>query len=130
MRLADLGEQRSEAGRVWRRVRTPEGQEGWVAAELLTATGSATVAPKPTTAVSAVQTALATTRTTVPAPPTRDAAEPAGPPLDLIPTATLQRPSAPEPRSRATPATAPGSPRPLPPPRATEKPVGRPIFAP
>ena len=45
--VADLGEERLEAGRAWRRVRAPDGTEGWAAAEFLASPVTPPTPPTP-----------------------------------------------------------------------------------
>jgi hypothetical protein len=76
-----LGEEQREGDRLWRKVRDPEGREGWVAADFLTDRAPAS---PPTAAVT----------TTSPEPRPMASVEPPSPtwPVPLIPTATLRPP--------------------------------------
>jgi hypothetical protein len=76
-----LGDEQREGDRLWRKVRDPEGREGWMAADFLTDRAPAS---PPTTAVAA------------PSPEPRPTASAEAPsptwPVPLIPTATLRPP--------------------------------------
>ena len=106
--VTPLGEERQNEGRTWRRVREPDGAEGWVAADFLTDPATATAVPAPTATTAAAP-------TTAPAPTTAAAPTAAGPtrPVpELRPTfTTVPKPSGPTPTTApAAPTTAPAGP--------------------
>ena len=102
--VAGLSETAQAGGREWRRVRAPNGTEGWVAGEFLAVPSAPPVArPSPPAVVAA-----APTQTAVPPPPATPTRQPSI--IAATPFATA-RPAAPAPTTASVLApTPPGSP--------------------
>jgi hypothetical protein len=126
--LVSLGDEQTASGRLWKKVRDPDNNVGWVAADFLrTSTGNiaSNVAVSDPTAVA--------TPTVAPPPPTAmpPTRPPAPPPTQaLAPTQAAPRPAAPVPANPPPVIVAPPTPRPAPPPTQAPQPAPPPIVYP